>query len=177
MTKVKKVVAIVLFLSMAIFLHLSMAQAAGLEADLVLYNGKILTADTEDPANFTIAEAVAIYDGKFVAVGNSQQALEFAGPSTRRIDLAGKTVLPGMIETHLHVNSQTVSHHLERSLDTTDPPLQWRSKQEGLAQLRTLALQKKAGEWIIVRIRQGGPLYRGNVDTQGQPRETTRGHS
>ncbi len=39
---------------------------------MVLYNGKILTADTEDPANFTIAEAVAIYDGKFVAVGSNQ---------------------------------------------------------------------------------------------------------
>ena len=45
------------------------AQAAGLQADWVLYNGKILTANSEDPANFAIVEAVAIYDGKFVAVG------------------------------------------------------------------------------------------------------------
>ena len=164
MSGMKRKLSDVLSLTMLLFLHLSWVQAAGLEADLVLYNGEILTADTENPADFTIAEAVAIYDGKFVVVGSNQEALEFAGPSTRRIDLAGRTVLPGMIETHLHVNGQT-SHHLKRSLDTTDPPLQWRSKQEGLAQLRTLALQKKAGEWIIVRIRQGGPLYRGNVDT------------
>ncbi len=164
MTKPNKKLSVILILGMAIFLNCPSGHAAGLEADLVLYNGKVLTADTEDPANFTIAEAVAVYDGKFVAVGSSQQALEFAGPGTRRIDLAGKTVLPGMIETHLHVNSQTVSHHLERSLDTTGPPLAWTSKQDWLAQLRTRALEKNAGEWIIVGIR-GVPFNRGNVDT------------
>ncbi|MCH8948697.1 MAG: hypothetical protein IH789_13915, partial [Acidobacteria bacterium] len=153
MTKPTKILSFLLILGMGFFLNRPWGQAAGLEADLVLYNGKILTADTEDPANFTVAEAVAVYDGKFVAVGSSQQALEFAGPGTRRIDLAGKTVLPGMIETHLHVNSQTVSHHLERSLDTTGPPLAWTSKQDWLAQLRTRALEKNAGEWIIVGIR------------------------
>ena len=132
MTKPSKLLSVILILGMVFFLNRPWGQAAGLEADLVLYNGKVLTADTEDPANFTIAEAVAVYDGKLVAVGSSQQALEYAGPGTRRIDLAGKTVLPGMIETHLHVNSQTVSHHLERSLDTTGPPLAWTSKQDGL---------------------------------------------
>ena len=164
MTKLNEKLSFILFIGMVFFLIRPWGQAAGLEADLVLYNGKVLTADTEDPADFTIAEAVAIYDGKFVAVGSSQQALEYAGPGTRRIDLAGKTVLPGMIETHLHVNSQTVNHHVKRSLDSTGPPLAWTSKQDGLAQLRTRALGKEAGEWIITDIR-GGPLNRGNADT------------
>ena len=46
------------------------ALAAGMEADMVIYNGKILTADTADLNDFTVAQAAAIYDGKFVFVGN-----------------------------------------------------------------------------------------------------------
>ena len=63
-------------------------QATALSAEVVLYNGKILTTNTEDPANFAIAEGGAMYDGKFVYVGSSQPAL--AGPNTRRIDLGGR---------------------------------------------------------------------------------------
>ena len=50
-----------------------------LTADWVLYNGKILTANTEDPANFTVAQALATYDGKFVVVGTDQEALRVCG--------------------------------------------------------------------------------------------------
>lgn len=126
-------------------------RGAPLEADWILYNGKILTANTEDPAQFATAQAVAIYDGKFVVVGTNQQALETAGPNTRRIDLAGKTVLPGMIETHIHVHSQANRHHLGKDdANETDPPVRWTSKEEALAGLRTLASFKEPGEWIIV---------------------------
>src|SRR5947208_15064234 len=92
----------------------SLARAAGLAADWVLYNGKILTANTEDPERFTTVQAVAIYDGKFIAVGSNQEALDLAGPNTKRIDLGGKTVLPGLVETHLHVHSMTPQPHLGR---------------------------------------------------------------
>ncbi len=67
-------------------------------ADTVLHNGKILTADD----NFSMAEAVAIRDGKFLAVGPSQRILRMAGPKTRRIDLRGKTAVPGIIDVHQH---------------------------------------------------------------------------
>ncbi len=67
-------------------------------ADMVFYNGKVITADQ----GFTIAEAVATRDGKFLALGNSQSILAMAGPSTRRIDLLGRSVIPGMIATHQH---------------------------------------------------------------------------
>ena len=67
-------------------------------ADLVVYNGKILTADEQ----FTIAEAVAIRDGKFLAVGENQRILAMAGPQTRRVDVEGRSVIPGFIDTHLH---------------------------------------------------------------------------
>jgi predicted amidohydrolase YtcJ len=54
---------------------------------MVLYNGKVLTADDK----FTMAEAVAIRDGKFLAVGKTDAILPMAGPQTRKIDLKGKT--------------------------------------------------------------------------------------
>ena len=67
-------------------------------ADTVLYNGKILTADEK----FSIVEAVAIRDGKFLAVGDSGRILRIAGPATKKIDLAGKTAVPGIIDLHQH---------------------------------------------------------------------------
>lgn len=62
-------------------------------ADVVLYNGKILTLN----AARDVAEAVAIRNGKFLAVGASDRILAMAGPNTVRRDLAGKTVIPGFI--------------------------------------------------------------------------------
>ena len=62
-------------------------------ADVVLYNGKILTLN----AQREVAEAVAIRNGRFLAVGANDRILAMAGPATVRRDLAGKTVIPGFI--------------------------------------------------------------------------------
>jgi predicted amidohydrolase YtcJ len=62
-------------------------------ADIVLYNGHIITADD----SFSIVEAVAVRDGKFLAVGTTTEILPLAGPNTRRIDLRGKSMTPGFI--------------------------------------------------------------------------------
>ena len=89
------------------------AQQAGLPpeviayADIVLYNGKILTADEK----FSTAEAVAIRDGKFLAVGQSSRIVPMAGPKTRKVDLQGKTVVPGFVDTHMHPFSQAWRVH------------------------------------------------------------------
>jgi len=61
--------------------------------DLIVHNGKILTVDE----NFRTAEAVAIRDGVFLAVGTNQGILPLRGPATRTIDLQGKTVIPGFV--------------------------------------------------------------------------------
>jgi predicted amidohydrolase YtcJ len=71
----------------------------GAEApDLVLYNGKILTVD----GDFSMARAVAIRGDRFVAVGSDDAVRSMAGPKTRQIDLKGRTVIPGLIDGHLH---------------------------------------------------------------------------
>ena len=73
----------------------------GWAADIVLHNGKIVTVDE----GFSIAEAVAIEGQRFSAVGSNQEVLRQAGPGTLVIDLKGKTVVPGLIDTHSHIHS------------------------------------------------------------------------
>src|SRR5262245_4118482 len=63
--------------------------------DLVLYNGKILTVDPQ----FTIAEAVAARDGRVLTVGSNADVKRLIGPTTRAIDLQGKSVVPGFIDS------------------------------------------------------------------------------
>ena len=69
-------------------------------ADLVLLNGKVITVDARD----RIAQAVAIADGKIVAVGTDAEVSKFAGPGTQRVDLKGMTVTPGLLDAHAHFN-------------------------------------------------------------------------
>src|SRR3990172_1252965 len=63
--------------------------------DLILHNAKVLTVDE----NFRIAEAVAVRDGVFLAVGTNAEVLRLRGPATRVLDLQGKTVIPGFVAT------------------------------------------------------------------------------
>src|ERR1700719_2763554 len=70
----------------------------GQTADTVLRNGKILTVDN----NFSTAEAVAITGNKITAVGSEADVMKAAGPNTKVIDLKGRTVIPGLIDTHAH---------------------------------------------------------------------------
>ncbi len=67
-------------------------------ADLVLLNGKVITVDSTD----RIAEAVAVRGDRIIAVGTSAEIERLAGPATRRIDLAGRAVTPGLIDAHNH---------------------------------------------------------------------------
>ena len=70
-----------------------------LAPDRVLHNGTIVTVDED----FSIAEAVAIKDGLIVAVGSNNEVLALAGSGTEKMDLEGKTVLPGFNDSHLHL--------------------------------------------------------------------------
>lgn len=66
--------------------------------ELILHSGKVVTVDHE----FSIAEALAIRYGRIVAVGPDASVRALAGPGTRSVDLQGRTVLPGLIDTHTH---------------------------------------------------------------------------
>src|SRR5882672_4639998 len=73
--------------------------AAEKPADLVLAGGVVITLDPARPR----ASAVAIRDGRIVAVGDEAQVKPFVGPATKRIDLAGRAVVPGLTDAHVHV--------------------------------------------------------------------------
>src|ERR1700724_1360351 len=72
---------------------------AEVPADLILTHGKILTVDTKD----SVAQAVAIRQGKIIAVGSDQQIQALAGPKTNVIDLQGRTATPGLIDPPAHI--------------------------------------------------------------------------
>src|ERR1700729_4024042 len=74
-------------------------QAQQVAPDLVLTNGKIITVDQR----FSIAQAVAIRGERIVAVGTNQEIGALAGPNTKKIDLKGKSVIPGLIDNHMHL--------------------------------------------------------------------------
>lgn len=83
---------------LALALALSQALPRPPAPDLVIYNANVVTVDR----SFLVTEAVAIAGDRFMAVGSSDQMRSIAGPSTRMIDLKGQTVIPGLMDNHLH---------------------------------------------------------------------------
>jgi hypothetical protein len=115
------------------------AQQAGLSSpDLVLINGKVLTMDDRS----SVVEAVAILDGKIIATGSSASVKSAIGTRTRVLDLAGKTVIPGLIDTHAHFKAAGLSEYVV-SVNRAKTVV------EALDAIKTFAARKKAGEWII----------------------------
>ncbi len=72
--------------------------AASEAADRILVGGRILTVDAGD----RVVEAIAIQDGRILAVGSNAEIERLAGPGTERVDLAGRTATPGLIDAHAH---------------------------------------------------------------------------
>ena len=110
-----------------------------LTPDKLIVNANILTVDSPNPR----AEALAIKNGKFVAVGANKDVEHLAGPGTKVINLAGKTVVPGFIDAHIHVMS-TGCKLVSRMVDCELPTI-------GLVQeeLRLKARETPPGEWVM----------------------------
>ena len=81
--------------------------------DVILTGGKVITVDEK----FTIAQALAVKGDRIVAVGSNDDMSSLAGPATRRIDLAGRAVVPGMIDSHAHYMEEGVLWTDELRLD------------------------------------------------------------
>jgi predicted amidohydrolase YtcJ len=87
-----------LFVILSLFLAGGEARTPSVSADLIVFNGKIvISARASD-----IAEAMAVRDERILAVGRTEDILRLAGPRTTRVDLHGRTVIPGLIDTHTH---------------------------------------------------------------------------
>ncbi len=93
-------------------------QAAAANADLILLNGRIATQDQRRPT----ASAVAIKDGKFLAVGSGKDVQTHRGDTTQVIDLRGRTVIPGLNDSHLHVIRGGLNFNMELRWDGVPQP-------------------------------------------------------
>lgn len=109
------------------------------QADLILHNGKVLTVDKA----FSIRQAVAVQGNTIQAVGTNKEILALRGPKTQVIDLKGRTVLPGLIDAHVHATDSGVSE-LKEKLPIFD----------SITTIQKWVVEKAKvtpkGEWIIV---------------------------
>jgi predicted amidohydrolase YtcJ len=110
------------------------------DADLVLHHGKIVTVDEK----FTVAEGLAVKGDRILAVGTNADVLKLAGPKTEKIDLQGKTVLPGLADSHVHPTAASVYEfdHPVPEMDTIADVLKYIGS-------RAATLEK--GKWIVVQ--------------------------
>lgn len=106
-------------------------------ADIVYFNGNIYTVDEK----FSMATAMAIKDGKFIFVGDDKQIDYFIDRYTKVIDLGGKTVIPGLIDSHLHYSSVGAAM---QQIDCF-----WASKEDILNKVAEAVKKSQPGEWII----------------------------
>jgi len=117
---------------------LSAAAAGQAPADLIIRDAHIVTVDPQ----FSTAQAAAIRDGRFIAVGSDAEVMKSAGPKTRIVDLHGKTVLPGFNDTHVHL---TAGEDLPTQVDLTHI----RSIKDIQAAIAARAAKSKPGNWIV----------------------------
>ena len=109
-------------------------------ADLILFNGRLHTVDREKPQ----ASAVAIRDGRFIAVGSDAEAMALRGARTRVVDLNGRTVIPGLNDSHLHLIRGGLNYNLE---------LRWEgvpSLADALRMLKQQAERTPTPQWVRV---------------------------
>src|ERR1700721_576852 len=109
-------------------------------SDLILHNGKIATQD--DRRSF--AEAAAIRDGKFLAVGNDREVMRFRDERTKLIDVNKRTVIPGLNDPHLPRTRGGLNYNLELRWDGVP------SLADGLRMLREQARRTPPGQWVRV---------------------------
>ncbi|MFC5430836.1 amidohydrolase [Paraburkholderia denitrificans] len=110
------------------------------QPDLILYNGRFTTLDRSNPG----ATAVAIADGRFVAVGSDADIVPLAGGATKRIDLGGRPALPGLIDNHLHLIRGGLNYNMELRWDGV------RSLAVAMEMLKQQVAITPAPQWVRV---------------------------
>lgn len=109
-------------------------------ASLIFINGQFHTVDSDKP----LAQAVAIKDGKFLAVGSESEVMTFADPQTTVIDLQGHSAIPGLNDSHLHLIRGGLNYNLE---------LRWEgvpSLADALHMLKEQAQRTPNPQWVRV---------------------------
>jgi len=108
------------------------------QAELIVYNGKVFSHKN------SFHEAFAVEDGKFVKVGSNVEILKLKGSKTKVIDAKGRTVIPGLIDTHAHPIREGLNYNLELRWDGV------KSLKVALDMIREQARRTPKGQWIRV---------------------------
>jgi predicted amidohydrolase YtcJ len=111
-------------------------------ADMVITRANVITMDAKQPRT----EALAVRDGKFVAVGSDESVKPLIGPNTRVFDLAGKTVVPGFVDAHIH--PRPVYPEESRWANVDCSPNSVRTVDELVAALKRKAERTPPGQWV-----------------------------
>ena len=122
------------------WLLLCAAIAAAQSPETILINGKILTAD----AQFSVRQAIAVRDGKIAAVGTAAEARKAVSPKAQVIDLGGRTVIPGLIDSHMHAIRAASFFATETNWAGVA------TLAEALERIKQSAATRKSGDWLIV---------------------------
>jgi predicted amidohydrolase YtcJ len=125
-----------------LLLSLGLGPAAGGadEADLILHHGKVVTVDRD----FSIRQALAVRGDRLLRVGTDQEVLDTRGPRTALIDLGGKMVLPGLIDSHTHPTGACMTE-----FDHAIPEME--TIRDVLDYVRSRAAALGPGKWVVVR--------------------------
>jgi predicted amidohydrolase YtcJ len=123
----------------------------------IFHNGVVLTMDT-DRGDFTIVQAVAVRDGRILAVGSDQQVLRLAGPATRKVDLNKKALMPGIVDTHVHPNRYAVRNYFkelapeyQRLLRGSGSMREWKDRAKALKDLEAVVERSDPlREWVLI---------------------------
>src|SRR3954471_8938440 len=116
------------------------AQTQDGTADLILFNGRVTTLDRQNPQS----EAIAIRGDRFVAAGTEQDIMRLASSGTRRIDLKGRRVIPGLIDSHTHVIRGGLNYNMELRWDGV------RSLADAMRMLKEQVARTPAPQWVRV---------------------------
>lgn len=108
--------------------------------EVIFHNGRFTTLNKAQPT----ATAVAVKDGRFIAVGTDAEVLALAGSGTRRIDLQRRSVLPGLFDNHTHVIRGGLNFNLELRWDGV------RSLADALDMLKRQVANTPAPQWVRV---------------------------
>lgn len=108
--------------------------------DIIFHNGEITTLDRANP----VAHAVAIKDGKFLAVGSDQEVMALAGSATKVVDLKRRCVLPGLVDNHTHMVRGGLNYNLELRWDGV------RSLADAMDMLKRQVANTPAPQWVRV---------------------------
>lgn len=136
------------------------AFAQGSAADVILSNGTVITLPGRDPAS-----AIAIGQGKVLAAGSVEDIMALKGADTKIVDLAGRTLLPGLMDSHHHTVMAALVFELLNDVGYSVYP----TRQELIAGLRAIAAKTPPGQWVsgakFDNLLQGGDLSRQELDS------------